>query len=498
MPKLPNVSNSPSPLGLKLVIAGATFLLLLVSMGVLYFFSRNALKEQALLDVEQTLEGTIQDVDNILLNVEQSAGNFYCDLQGHLDKPEEMHIYCRELLKINPNIIGCAIAFKPDYYPGRKLFMTYVHRKNYSTDKKAKLVTTDTFTGKPYTEQSWYTEPMATGRPLWTNPLKGDETEDEPIVSFCIPISDQNQALVGVMTVDVSINQFSRIVLASKPSENSYSILMASNGSYIVHPDPKMLSLKSVHHSLSGVATQETAEALLSKETGIRTFHEDGRDWCLFFKPFHRTGVSGRSPDNPGWSAGVIYPEEDIFGSYNLLIYLVLIIAAGGLLIFFVLSSLILRWQLKPLHQLSLTAGHIAEGNYKELIPKSNRDDELGQLQKHFREMQKSLTARVGEIEHVTNTVMKHNEVLLRAYTKALEADKTKISFIHYISNKMSQPTDTIDRTVTSLCNNYHNITPQEIKQQVDMINQQSKSIVDLLNHMNKFSDSGTGKEGSV
>ena len=96
------------------------------------------------------------------------------------------------------------------------------------------------------------------------------------------------------------------------------------------------------------------------------------------------------------------------------------------------------------------------------------------------------------------NTVMKHNEVLLRAYTKALEADKTKISFIHYISNKMSQPTDTIDRTVTSLCNNYHNITPQEIKQQVDMINQQSKSIVDLLNHMNKFSDSGTGKEGSV
>lgn len=47
MPKLPNVSNSPSPLGLKLVIAGATFLLLLVSMGVLYFFSRNALKEQA-------------------------------------------------------------------------------------------------------------------------------------------------------------------------------------------------------------------------------------------------------------------------------------------------------------------------------------------------------------------------------------------------------------------------------------------------------------------
>ena len=40
-----------------------------------------------------------------------------------------MYTYSRDLVLSNPYIDGCAICFKPGYYPGKDLFMAYVHHK---------------------------------------------------------------------------------------------------------------------------------------------------------------------------------------------------------------------------------------------------------------------------------------------------------------------------------------------------------------------------------
>ena len=75
---------------LSLLIASAIFMLLALSLGVLFYYSHKALCDEAMRDAEQTLEGTTQNIDNILLSVEQSAGNVYNDMLIHLDKPERM------------------------------------------------------------------------------------------------------------------------------------------------------------------------------------------------------------------------------------------------------------------------------------------------------------------------------------------------------------------------------------------------------------------------
>ena len=62
---------------------------------------------------EQTLEGTVQHIDNILLNVEQSSGNVYWNMLIHLDKPEKMFEFSRSLVESNPYIVGAAIALEP-------------------------------------------------------------------------------------------------------------------------------------------------------------------------------------------------------------------------------------------------------------------------------------------------------------------------------------------------------------------------------------------------
>ena len=146
-------------LRLNLMVACVTVLLLLLSLGVMLWFSRQALESEGRDVAVQTLESTEQHMDNILMTVEQTTYNIYQDIQGHLDQPDRMFTYCREVVETYPYIVGCAIAFKPNYYPGRELFMAYVHRSDYEQGNA--LVATESFGDRPYTEQLWYTLPMS-------------------------------------------------------------------------------------------------------------------------------------------------------------------------------------------------------------------------------------------------------------------------------------------------------------------------------------------------
>ena len=482
---------------LNLMVACVTALLLLLSLGVMLWFSRQALEGEAHDDAVQSLESTEQHMDNILMTVEQTTYNIYQDIQGHLDQPDRMFTYCREVVETYPYIVGCAIAFKPNYYPGRELFMAYVHRSG-NEQGNAPLVATESFGDRPYTEQLWYTLPMSTGRACWTDPLP--EEEDEGVtLSFCMPIMDNsrregvrregvNADCVGVIVVDLPVSLLSRIVHSVKPSPNSYCVLLSGNGSYIVHPDIKKLSeMKNVWEYADmneDPSIREAAEAMIAGETGFNTFKTDKNDWYVFYKPFHHTASIGQPMDQLGWSAGVIYLKDDILGSYYTLIWLVLAITVIGMLLFVVLYRLVIRRQLQPLRMLTHSAQRVAEGHYSETVPKAKRDDEIGQLQDLFRRMQQSLAAKSTELEQLTKRLTRRSDELRKALGNAQGSDRMKSSFLHYMTTQMTVPSDLIERSVVKLSNNYDTISPQEADFEVSVIKEQSEKILDLLDHM--------------
>jgi methyl-accepting chemotaxis protein len=480
------------------LIVCQTFLLLAISLGILFYFSHKVLLKEAMRDAELTLEGTAQTIDNILMDVEQSTGNIYHELMEHLDEPDRMYVYCRELVESNPNIVGCAIAFKPGYYPGKDLFMTYVHRRAFSSDIKSDLVTTDTFTDRPYTEQAWYKDPMNKGWIGWTDPLKGEDTENEPLVNFCLPFTDRSGERVGVISVDVSISKLSKILSAVKPSERGYSLLLAKSGSLIVHPDMDMLKSESILTKMVEGADHtyhDAIEAMLSGQSGMKKFYMNGESWSVFYKPFKRVEWEGRSDWQLDWSVGVVYPDSDIHSAHNQQLYLVVAIAVVGLLVFFLSCSWFIRRQLKPLRLLTKTAQSIADGNNDDPVPAVRREDEIGQLQNRFRVMQKELKEQTAELENKELQLQAQSDQLRASYERIEESDKMKTSFLHYITNQMALPAETIDRSVTTLCNNYQNLSKDEIDKQVDQIERKSDTLVELLNHMAHFTGVETGKE---
>ena len=432
----------------------------------------------------------MRQVDNVLLSVEQSAGNIYWDLLTHLNESERMFLYSRKMVETNPYVAGCAIAFEPDYYKERgRYFMAYVHHVN--KDKletvSSEIIQAETFGNVPYPEQIWYSKPVETGRPCWINPLKNDQAEGEAIITFSLPIYAQGGKVIGVLAVDLSLSLLSDIVLSAKPSPNSYATLLGSDGSYIVHPDSEKVLHKTIYMSDSYQTNKElraAEDAMVAGETGYKHFRLDGTDNYVFYKPFIRADVPGRSMERTGWSIGIIYPEDDIFGDYNQLLYMVIAIALVGLVLLMTGCQMITHRCLLPLRMLAKSSQRIAEGHYDEPVPDSHQWDEVGRLQDHFQQMQQALSVHIGELERLTTELRERNVVLAGAYEQAKDADRVKTAFLHNMTDQMIKPVSVIQSSVNMLCEHRQDMDQQEANKTEETIQEQGKIVTKLLNDL--------------
>ncbi len=458
-------------------------MLLGVSLGVLFFFTRKALVEEQKNDAEERLETTVQHVDNILLTIEQTTGNFYYRLLEHLDEPDTLAHYCRKLVECNEDIVGCAIAMEPGYYEEGKPWMTYVHRKKYNSPE---LIVSRESDNIPYMQQTWYSETMATESPAWIPPEHNRAYRAEPIIAFSLPIRDKIGECVGVIGVGLSISLLSQIVLEAKPSPNSYSILLAKDGSYIIHPNHELLAGQKVFDQPEVAASpsaMEAAKAMLKGEEGNMSFLMNDFRWYLFYKPFVRNSVRGRKMAGMNWSIATIYPKEDIFGEYNHLVFHVMGIVGIALLVFYILCRKAIRGQMKPLAYLTESAERIGEGHYDETIPKTKRDDEVGTFQQHFALMQKALAADIAKQDAQRETLRERHEELEKKLKEIEAADEVKRTLLHNVTNRMIGPAKAVGDSVTRLCDHYDDITPEEANREIDNIKQQSETILELLSH---------------
>ena len=446
MTKLTNFIKGRLSVKISLMAVSAMAVLLIASLVVMLLYSRKKVKEETMARVTQTLDGTVQNIDNILLSVEQTAGNVYYSLPPHINDPEAIEQYRRNLIDSNPYVADCTIAIGDS----------------------------------SVTESKWTFKPAQEGH--------------DPLICFSLPVHNMTGQPVGFIGVDVSVGLLSRIVAQTKPSENSFCVLLDSVGNFIVHPDAEQLMQQSAIEISKANANAElggAVQAMIAGQTDYRTFRLWGTDFYVYFKPFSRSSVRGRVIGHLGWSAGIIYPERDIFGDYNNLQYYVLVISIIGLLLTFLLSHAVIKSRLKPLLMLTSQAQHIAAGNFSEPIPDSKHIDEVGRLQDNFQLMQRSLATQIDELESLKNTLYQRCEGLRKAYDQAKKADRMKTSFLHNMTNQMMEPADAIEKDVLQLCSQ----SDRDTAQLVSDVQKKGKAITELLKNLISMSDDEMRKE---
>ena len=283
--------------------------------------------------------------------------------------------------------------------------------------------------------------------------------------------------------------------MAARPSPNSYCALLDRHGTFVVDPTGGYLTkVKAVE--LKGESVQHAVKSMMSGKKGYVRFEFYDNKFYLFYKPFILAEVPYRSVNDLNWSIGIVFSEDDIFGEYNALFNYVLIIAIVGMLFMYLFTSLIITRRLKPLKQLTHFTERIAQGHYNEPVPSGDmHHDEVGRLQVHFQEMQRSVSSNINELHELTDTIQERSKELHEAYQQAKKADHMKTVFLHNMTDQMLAPTFDIEKDVTALSQYHKETSTQSVKQMVDDIQEKGNTITQILNNLINLSEEEMNQE---
>ena len=371
----------------------------LVFLAVLGYFNhvaRRSVKEEAVLRASQVLENTVLRMNNILEDVDLSAEYLEWLVYRHLDEPEMMMEYSRNTLQTTPSVNGVSISFEPDFFKGQHYFSAY------SGYEDGEIVTMQEGSDDyQYFYLEWYLLPKLLNQPCWTEPYDDWESDDNEAlqtwmqVSYCKPLNAADGSYIGSISLDISLDWLSETLSSVKPYPNSYCILLSRGGTFLVHPDPEKLFYESIFTPTlldPDPDLEALGKAMQNQEDGLRSLTIGGQRSYVFYTPLKSTG----------WSMAIVCPESDIFGGFDRLHRIILGIGLLGLLLMFLVCYYVISKTTKPIRSLASRAEDIASGNFDNILPAIDRQDEIGTLSRSFSHMQASLVSYIDQLTETT------------------------------------------------------------------------------------------------
>lgn len=462
-------------------VVGFVSVLFVTSLLIMFNHARQSIYQEAMEKARQTLRTTELHIDNTLNEVETATRSMHWTIEKRLNQPEIMDSLCRQLLRENPHIQGCAIAFEPGVYPQ---YGTYHEVYAYRSHSDSTQINVTVNNGRqPYTREKWYFIPLHHGKPIWIDPYVDEESDETSIItSYGMPLRDKQGQLVGVLSAHISMKWFADLVLSLRPFPNSHASVMGTDGHLIIHPDSTLEEHEAFFTKAFNDPTCDGHLAAISMKTGHvghSEIHMDGKQDFIFYHPF----------ENAGWSVAIVCPESDIFSSYNSLLRYTIVISLIGLLLLALFCLFISHRQLKPLQQLVDEARRMADGQLDEPVKESHRSDEVGYVQNTFRQMQMSIGQHIADITHLTGVLQQRNEDLKMAYEQAREADKMKDAVILNMSDRMEQSVKVIHATVAEFRQHVADMDAEECRHMADKIQQHTEITTELLDNLLDIAD---------
>ena len=462
-------------------VVGFVSVLFVTSLLIMFNHARQSIYQEAMEKARQTLRTTELRIDNTLNEVETATRSMHWTIEKRLNQPEIMDSLCRQLLRENPHIQGCAIAFEPGVYPQYGTYHEVYAYRSHSDSTQINVTVNNR--RQPYTREKWYFIPLHHGKPIWIDPYVDEESDETSIItSYGMPLRDKQGQLVGVLSAHISMKWFADLVLSLRPFPNSHASVMGTDGHLIIHPDSTLEEHEAFFTKAFNDPTSDGHLAAISMKTGHvghSEIHMDGKQDFIFYHPF----------ENAGWSVAIVCSESDIFSSYNSLLRYTIVISLIGLLLLALFCLFISHRQLKPLQQLVDEARRMADGQLDEPVKESHRSDEVGYVQNTFRQMQLSIGQHIADITHLTGVLQQRNEDLKMAYEQAREADKMKDAFILNMSDRMEQSVKVIHATVAEFRQHVADMDAEECRHMADKIQQHTEITTELLNNLLDIAD---------
>ena len=455
-------------LGLSIVLIVAV--IFIISVGFLFYLTKDYIQQEAMKRATQILDNTALRINDIMGVVETTTDDMGWYIASQTD-PDSIISDTRKILESNRHFYSCSISMEPYYFKRYgKYFSIYSVRDGDSISTAQ--YGSDEFN---YFNIDWYRKPKELQQGYWSDPFLNTNPkagyQKEIITSYCRPVYDYNGDFIGVVAIDLQQKWLSQAVTAVAPYPNSSSIMIGTDGKYLVHPDTTKLIYQSIFSDADPRARDKVinmGKDMIAGKSGMQEVLVDGQNAFVFYRPI----------GNAGWSMAIVCPESDVFYGYYQLLYTVWGTIIIGLLVILFVCYQAVRGGISPLSLLAQQSHDIAEGRFGNLLPRTKRTDTIGQLQNSFVDMQQSLKAYMNNIQQMNTQMEKRNKELQQANEQAIIADNKKTAFLQDMMHQIRTPLNIIGGFAQVLNENFHELPDDETSNIIYMIQDNSRKFV--------------------
>lgn len=455
-------------LGLSIVLIVAV--IFTISASFLFYLTKDYIQQEAIKRATQILDNTALRINDIMGEVETTTDDMGWYIASQTN-PDSIISDTRKILENNEHFYSCSISMEPYYFKRYGKYFSIYSVRDADSISTAQYGS-DEFN---YFNIDWYQKPKELQQGYWSDPFLNTnpkaDYKQEIITSYCRPVYDYNGDFIGVVAIDLQQKWLSQSVTAVAPYPNSSSIMIGTDGKYLVHPD----TTKLIHQSIFSDADPRSRDEVVSlgKEmiagnSGMRRIVVDGQSAFVFYRPI----------GNAGWSMAIVCPESDVFYGYYKLLYTVWGTIIIGLLFILFVCYLAVRGGISPLSLLAQQSHDIAEGRMDNLLPRTKRTDTIGQLQNSFVDMQQSLKAYMNNIQLMNTQMEQRNQELKQANEQAIIADSKKTAFLQDMMHQIRTPLNIIGGFAQVLNENFHELPDDETSNIIYMMQDNSRKLV--------------------
>jgi len=289
---------------LSLIIVLAALLLELFSAGQ-YYYVKSILEDE--LERKASIELTMKAilVKSMLNTTEQVLNSHVTEITKLTEKPDQIGDALHTIIKSNNYFKSVGLAFKPGYYNGNdELYEPWAFKTPNGVEFKKNISKRG---GHDYTTLKFYSEPMLTGKPYWSDPYIDSVQSHSLVTTYSIPIIDKQGHKAGIAGIDLSLHWLNDSLNHRHMYPSSYCMLLTEDGKLISQPSKTHFRYKDFDDAISLIndSTANTHVVSKSKIKVIEFTTEDGQDACVFYH--HMKGY-------PHWQIAVVCYDKEVFG----------------------------------------------------------------------------------------------------------------------------------------------------------------------------------------
>jgi sigma-B regulation protein RsbU (phosphoserine phosphatase) len=362
-----------------------------------YHISQQVVLSQVTENARNLAHRTACRIEKILLSAEKVPQNLAATLEVHPLGEKDLLQLMKKTVQVNPEIFGTAVAYEPyAFNPQRYYFCPYVCQD--AGRIKTSYLGSDTYR---YFYWDWYQLPKELNRPLWSDPYFDEGGGNIIMSTYSVPFYHHfngQKKFQGIVTLDISLKWLQEMVGAVKIYQSGYAFLISHVGVFVTHPDEQLImreSIFSVAEAKDDLGLRQLGREMIRGGEGfvpLQDFSTGKKSW-LYYSPLTSTG----------WSLGVIFPEDELFGRIRQLSLELILLGSGGLLLLALVIIVLSRSITKPLRTLAQTTEAIGQGDFNVTVPERG-SREIVHLARSFNRLGDQLTEYIEKRDFIRDT----------------------------------------------------------------------------------------------